>query len=102
VNREPDNGRGPVDYKVSMGAYDKSLIEFKLGSNTQLKRNLQKQVEIYAAANQTKKVVKVIVNFSESDERRVRRILKDLKLEDREEIILIDARADNKPSASKA
>ena len=47
VNREPNNGRGPVDYKISCGAFDKSLIEFKLGSNTQLKRNLQKQVEIY-------------------------------------------------------
>jgi len=46
VNREPNNGRGPVDYKVSIGAADKSLIEFKLASNSQLKRNLQKQVRM--------------------------------------------------------
>ena len=31
VNREPNNGRGPVDFAVSKGAYNKSLIEFKLG-----------------------------------------------------------------------
>ena len=30
VNREPNNGRGPVDFKISDGALDKSLIEFKL------------------------------------------------------------------------
>ena len=34
VNREVNNGRGPVDFKVSLGAGDKSLIEFKLASNT--------------------------------------------------------------------
>lgn len=39
VNRETNNGRGPVDFKASYGAGDKSLIEFKLGSNKQLKRN---------------------------------------------------------------
>ena len=60
VNREPNNGHGPVDYKLSRGAVDKSLIEFKLGSNSQLKRNLQNQVKIYEAANRTKKSVKVI------------------------------------------
>jgi hypothetical protein len=53
LNREPNNGRGPVDFKVSSGAYDKSLVEFKLGSNSQLKRNLEKQVAIYEKANQT-------------------------------------------------
>jgi hypothetical protein len=42
VNREPNNGRGPVDFKVSFGSGDKSLIEFKLGTNTSLERNLQK------------------------------------------------------------
>jgi hypothetical protein len=40
VNREPNNGRGPVDFKVSFGAKDKSLIEFKLASSSSLKRNL--------------------------------------------------------------
>ena len=47
VNREVNNGRGPVDYVVSRGRVDKSLVEFKLASNPQLKRNLESQVKIY-------------------------------------------------------
>jgi hypothetical protein len=30
VNREVNNGRGPVDFKVSEGAADTSLVHFKL------------------------------------------------------------------------
>jgi hypothetical protein len=102
TNRESNNGRGPVDFKLSRGAYDKSLIEFKLGSNSQLKRNLQKQVEVYEAANQTAHSVKVIVVYTESDQNRVRAILRELKLEGRENVVVIDARADNKPTGSRA
>lgn len=102
VNREPNNGRGPVDYAVSKGRYNKSLIEFKLGSNTQLKRNLQKQVKIYEEANETKKSVKVIVNYTAAHEKRVNKILKELGLSGSDFVVVIDARADNKPSASRA
>ncbi|MFP5181214.1 hypothetical protein PQS33_09270 [Bacillus altitudinis] len=100
VNREVNNGRGPVDYKVSRGNKDKTLIEFKLASNSQLKRNLQNQVEVYENANDTKKSIKVILYFSEQELNKVVNILSDLKLAKAQNIILIDARADNKPSAS--
>lgn len=102
VNREVNNGRGPVDFKVSRGSLDKTLIEFKLASNSQLKKNLQNQVEIYEKANNTKKSIKVILYFSESELIKVSQILKELKLENNENVVLIDARNDNKPSASKA
>lgn len=102
VNREPNNGRGPVDFKASYGSGDKSLIEFKLGSNTQLKRNLERQVAIYEAANGTRSSVKAIVCYTAAQERRVAKVLKELKLQDEESIVVIDARSDNKPSASKA
>jgi hypothetical protein len=102
INREVNNGRGPVDFKASFGAGDKSLIEFKLASNTALKRNLEKQVEIYEAANQTRTAVKVIVIYKAAEAEKVSRILHELKLEDEESIVLIDARNDNKPSASMA
>jgi hypothetical protein len=46
VNREPNNGRGPVDFKLSEGSADMSLIEFKLAKSTSLKRNLQRQLTI--------------------------------------------------------
>jgi hypothetical protein len=102
VNREPNNGRGPVDFKVSYGAGDKSLIEFKLAKSSSLKRNLEKQVEIYEKANKTRTSVKVIVCYTAEDQARATGIIKDLGLQDEEAIVMIDARSDNKPSASKA
>lgn len=102
VNREVNNGRGPVDYKISRGKRDSTLVEFKLASNTQLKRNLQKQIEIYKIANNTKKSIKVIIFFSMEEEARVKSILRELDEDKNPDIILIDARSDNKPSASTA
>ncbi|WP_216534768.1 hypothetical protein [Rhodococcus ruber] len=102
VNREPNNGRGPVDFKVSYGAHDKSLIEFKLAKSSSLKRNLEKQVEIYEKANGTRQSVKVIVYYTAEEQAKLARVLTELNLVDDEAIIGIDARNDNKPSASKA
>ena len=93
---------GPVDFKVSRGSGDKSLVEFKLARNPQLKRNLDRQVSIYEKASDTKKSLKVIVYFSEKEFERVQEILKDLGRDKDKNIILIDARSDNKPSGSMA
>lgn len=101
-NSEVNNGRGPVDFKVSRGSKDKSLVEFKLTKNSRLKQNLKNQVEIYEKANQTKKSLKVIFYFSEAERIKVMTILKELKCEKDKNIILVDARNDNKPSASAA
>lgn len=102
VNREPNNGGGPVDFKVSRGSIDKSLIEFKLASNSKLKRNLEKQLPVYEAANETRTSVTVIICYTAADQARVQRTLKALKLEHEESIVVIDARSDNKPTGSKA
>lgn len=102
VNSEVNNGRGPVDYKVSRGKRDKSLVEFKLASNTGLRRNIENQVKIYQEANETSKSIKVILYFSDSELAKVRKILHDLKLNNREDIVLIDASLETKVSASKA
>jgi hypothetical protein len=102
VNREVNNGRGPVDFKVSHGSTDKTLIEFKLASNSKLKRNLEKQVGVYEMANNTKKSITVILHFNESELQKILRYKQDLGLNSAENIILIDASQDNKPSASVA
>lgn len=102
VNREVNNGRGPVDFKISRGSKDSTLVEFKLATNTQLERNLENQVKIYEKASDTSKSIKVIIYFTSYELSRVNRILKKLKLTGNPDIILIDARNDNKPSASKA
>lgn len=99
VNAETNNGRGPVDYKVSFGSSDKTLIEFKLARNSKLKQNLQHQVNVYEEANDTNQSIKVILYFFESEYNSVLSTLKELKLENKTNIILIDA-CNNKVSAS--
>ncbi|MBX3162999.1 MAG: hypothetical protein KF900_00845 [Bacteroidetes bacterium] len=91
VNRETNNGRGSVDYAISKGSKDKTLIEFKLASNSKLKQNLKKQVEIYEKANNTNSSIKVILYFDNSEFRKVTKTLKELKIDNKPNIILIDA-----------
>jgi hypothetical protein len=102
VTSEADDGRGPVDFKVSRGSRDKTLVEFKLAKNTRLRQNLAGQTEAYQKASGAKKAIKVIVYFSKKELKRVTKILRELKLHGRQDIILIDARNDNKPSGSRA
>jgi hypothetical protein len=102
ISREVDDGRGPADYKISRGAADKTLVEFKLASNPQLKRNLKKQLDLYKKASDAEAGFKVIIYFTEQDLNRVQGILQELKMDGNPTIILVDARSDNKPSASKA
>jgi len=102
VSREVDDGRGPADFKVSRGSKDKTLVEFKLASNTHLKRNLQKQTPVYEKASDAKRSIKVIVYFTAEELLRVTHILNELNLTGKPNVVLIDARADNKPPGSKA
>lgn len=102
VSREVNDGRGPVDFEISRGSKDKTLVEFKLAGNSGLSRNLQKQLEIYKKASDAAKGYKVIFYFSKQELDRVQRTLKDLNMTDDPYVILVDARKDNKPSGSKA
>jgi hypothetical protein len=103
VSREVNDGRGPVDFKVSRGKADKTLVEFKLAKNSQLEKNLAKQCEIYEkSSDSTHPSLKVILYFSEHELAKVNRILERLNLKGSPHIILIDACDDNKPSGSKA
>lgn len=102
INREVNNGRGSVDFKASRGSKDKTLVEFKLAKNTKLKSNLEKQVAIYEKANDTHTSIKVILFFTEDEHEKVIRCLNELGIRDNKNIVLIDARSDNKPSASTA
>lgn len=99
VNAEANNGRGPVDYKISFGSSDKTLVEFKLAKNSKLKQNLQNQVGVYERANETNQSLKVILYFTEGERNTVLKTMKDLGMENAPNIILIDA-CDNKVSAS--
>ncbi|EBP0842993.1 hypothetical protein LB05_03855, partial [Salmonella enterica] len=99
VNSEVDNGRGPVDYKISRGSKDKTLVEFKLASNSKLKQNLANQVKIYEFANETKKSIKVILYFTDTELSKLIKVFKELGIKEGKDLVLIDARP-NKVSAS--
>lgn len=100
LSHEVDDGRGPADFKVSRGRWDKTIIEFKLAKNTHLKQNLKKQAEIYQAASDAQGGLRVILYFTDRELARVLGILKELNLTGHPDIILIDGTP--KRSASKA
>ena len=102
VTREANDGRGPLDFKVSRGSKDKTLVEFKLAKNSQLEKNLKHQAEIYQKASDADRAIKVIIYFTAREKKRLEGILKKLKLDGHKDVVLIDARKDNKPSGSKA
>jgi hypothetical protein len=102
VSTEVNDGRGPADFKIARGAADKTIVEMKLAKNSHLKRNLERQAEIYKAASDAENAIKVILFFTAEEEERVAIILNDLGLTGRNDIVLIDARSDNKPSGSRA
>jgi hypothetical protein len=100
ISREVDDGRGPADFKASRGRWDKTIMEFKLASNSHLKRNIERQSKIYQEASDAEAGLRVVVYFSPEELVRVQGILEELGLSGHPDIILIDARP--KTSASKA
>ena len=64
ISSEVNDGRGPADFKASRGSGDKTIVEFKLASNSQLRKNLQNQVSTYKAASDAKSGISVIIYFS--------------------------------------
>lgn len=59
---EANEGRGPVDFKISNGD-DKTVIEVKLSSNQQYLHGLQVQIEEYASAERTDNKIYVFVDI---------------------------------------
>lgn len=100
VNREVNNGRGPVDFKISV-ALDNALIEFKLAKSSSLERNMERQLAVYERANQTKASVFVVIAYSAAEVSKAARIVKRLGLyqADPGKVVVIDASP--KQSASK-
>ena len=78
ASAEVNDGQGPVDFKISLGALDKTLVEFKLAKNTHLKSNLEKQTKIYEKASDAGRSIKVIFYFTNQELDRVNRILREL------------------------
>lgn len=71
IAREPNAGRGPVDFKFGVGYSNSVLVEVKLTANKQLLHGYTTQLPIYKAAEGTKRgIYLVIENGGLSDNRR--------------------------------
>lgn len=103
LSREINNGRGPVDFKLSKGARDKILVEVKLTSNPQLEHGILKQLPIYMQQEDTQRAIYLIIDNGHKKKRdklvNLYNSFDDTQKE-KIKIILIDATI--KPSASKA
>ena len=99
LDAEVNNGRGAVDFKISKGIHNQTLIEFKLASNSKILQNLKNQTDIYCKANGTKNVVIAIFYFTHKEHEKITKILNKLNLSNKENYIIVNC-IPNKPSAS--
>ena len=97
-NAEVNNGNGPVDFKVSLGSKDKTIVEFKLAKKIKF-NNVFAQTDAYEKANITTNTIVVIFYFSQKEQEAVENYVN--QYNGGKEIVLIDCRNDNKKSASK-
>lgn len=70
---EANEGPGPVDHKISRGN-DKTVIEMKLSSNDQYIHGYEKQIWRYAQAENTEKMVYILIDVG--NEERVEKLRK--------------------------
>lgn len=59
---EPNEGSGPVDFKVSNGG-DKTIIEVKLSSSNQYLHGYEVQIDAYGRAESTDKLIYVLIDL---------------------------------------
>ena len=99
---EPNEGTGPVDFKISKGG-DKTILEVKLSSSNQYLHGYEVQIEEYGRAEQTDKLIYVLIDLGNPV--RVKKVqdLHDKRYNDGQDppdLIIIDSKA--KESASRA
>jgi len=75
LNREPNAGNGPVDFKVSYGYEKRILVEIKLSSNNRLLHGFRKQLPAYESSESTKRSFYVVLKVTKSDNP-IKRLLK--------------------------
>lgn len=66
LTKEGNNGRGPVDFKLSRGSCDKVVVETKLTSNSQLRHGIETQLPIYMKQEKTKQAIYLIIDNGHS------------------------------------
>lgn len=99
VNAEVGNGLGYVDFQITRGYEDTTVVEFKLAKNSALMNSVPDQVKAYARANETNFYYTVILFFDDNEKAKCIKLLDSLEKKERNRVILIDATV--KLSASK-
>ena len=102
ISCEPNEGRGPVDFKISRGD-DKTIIEVKLSSSNQYLHGYEVQIEEYGKAERTDQMIYVLIDLGHP--LKIKKILElhDKRYNDGEDVptlIVIDST--EKKSASRA
>lgn len=101
ISCEPDEGRGPADFKVSMGS-DKTIIEVKLSSNAQYLHGYEVQVAEYGKAEKARNLIYVLIDLGNPRKIKAVKELHDKQYNDGQNpptLIIIDSTM--KKSASK-
>lgn len=98
LSREVNNGRGPVDFKLSKGQKEKFLIETKLSTNKNLIHGLKKQLTTYMEQEKAQKSIFLVLEVSseQKDINRVNKLIEEYNKQGNDikkqiELIIIDA-----------
>lgn len=104
LTREPNAGRGAVDFKIGSGYSSAVTVEVKYTSNKQLVRGFTKQLPIYAKAEGASDSIYLVLRTTASDSsiKALRRVRRSAKKAGRRvpDVLVFDARL--RPSASKS
>jgi hypothetical protein len=103
ISREPETGRGPADFKLSRGYYERVIVEAKLSSNGKYLDGLTAQLPTYLTAEKAKHGILLLIKVGDHDEKlqRIKRVHSKLKKTGQRipDLFIVDAL--DKPSASK-
>ena len=105
--REVNQGMGPVDFRFSCGYSNRVLLEAKLAKNTRFWNGLKKQLPKYMKIDSCRKGIFLVIVYSDKDLKRINEI-QTIKNETALfhkvdlEVVIVNARVEDKESASKS
>lgn len=100
ISRENNNGNGPVDFKLSVGYRNKTIVEVKKSSNPQLSHCYEVQIPIYMKQEEVEKAIYLFIDLGDHDIR-VKNFKNGINKLKKTKIELIEIDGRKKDSASK-
>ena len=100
ISRENNNGSGPVDFKISSGYKNKTIVEIKKSSNNQLSQCYEVQIPVYMAQEEIEKGIYLFIDLGDHDQR-VTNFKNAMQKYKNTKIELIEVDGRKKESASK-